>query len=55
MSVVTLVRTVGSKKVPPTARRACRRCHLGTILTASAMCGSTFSTIAGGTVRANKL
>jgi hypothetical protein len=44
MSVVTSVRTVGSKKVPPSAERLPPSATFAPFLTASAMCASTFST-----------
>src|SRR5215510_9799190 len=44
MSVVTSVRTVGSKKVPPSADRLPPVTTLAPFFTASAICASTFST-----------
>jgi hypothetical protein len=44
MSVVPSVSTIGSKKVPPKAPRLPPSTTLAPFLTASAMCGSTFST-----------
>jgi hypothetical protein len=44
MSVVTAVKTVGSKKLPPCAARLPPVTTLVPFLTASAMCASTFST-----------
>jgi hypothetical protein len=44
MSVVTSVSTVGSKKEPPSADRLPPMTTFGPLLTASAMCASTFST-----------
>jgi len=44
MSVVTWVRTVGSKKLPPWAARLPPVTTLAPFLTASAICASTFST-----------
>ena len=44
MSVVTSVKTVGSKNVPPSADRLPPVTTFAPFLTASAMCASTFST-----------
>src|ERR1700758_2425548 len=45
MSVVTSVKTVGSKKLPPCAARLPPVMTLAPYLTASAMCASTFSAV----------
>ena len=44
MSVVTSVRTVGSKKLPPNGLRLPPVTTFAPFLTASAICASTFST-----------
>src|SRR6516164_6383039 len=48
MSVVTSVKTVGSKKVPPSAERLPPVTTLAPFFTASAICASTFSTCGKG-------
>jgi hypothetical protein len=45
ISVVTSVKTVGSKKVPPSAERLQPVTILAPFLAASAICASTFSSI----------